>query len=417
MGSRHYTKPAGQKWQQPGKVNTLLSKKLENVEWGEYKLGVLFEKLPLKCVKKIFIKEEDISREATSEFNLPLVNAKDGSNGIMYYGRSKDFDYAEMTIDIVNDGAVSTGNVYSQPQKTGVLYNAYLIKPKFATNEHILHFFTSSIFKSIKPKFGYDNKAGWEKVQKEKVTLPTKNGNIDFEFMESFIATLEAERMEALEAYLAATGLKDYTLTKAEEKVLADYEKGEIEFGEFAYKSIFNKIKQGRRLKKDDQIVGNIPFVMAGVTNTGVVNYISNPVASFPKNSITIDIFGNTFYRNYDYGAGDDTGVYWNSAKVYSNETMLHLATSMKKSIAGKFDYGNKLRSSQSLNFKMKLPTKNKQPNFELMESLISAVQKMVIKDVVLFVEEKKDALNIKNLNQTPTMAKAAEPDEKYKKK
>ena len=40
----------------------------------------------------------------------------------MYYGRSSDFESAEMTIDIVNDGAVSTGNVYPQPHITGVSY-------------------------------------------------------------------------------------------------------------------------------------------------------------------------------------------------------------------------------------------------------------------------------------------------------
>lgn len=50
-------------------------------------------------------------------------------------------------------------------------------------------------------------------------------------------------------------------------------------------------------MKKDDQLPGDIPFVMSGVTNTGVVGYVSNPVAFFPKNSITIDIFGNAFYR------------------------------------------------------------------------------------------------------------------------
>lgn len=105
----------------------------------------------------------------------------------------------------------------------------------------------------------------------------------------------------------------------------------DIQWKEFDFCNIFDSIKQGRRLKKEDQITGNIPFVMAGITNNGVANYISNPVATFPKNSITIDIFGNTFYRNYDFGAGDDTGVYWNSKNIYSRETMLFLASSMKK--------------------------------------------------------------------------------------
>lgn len=149
-----------------------------------------------------------------------------------------------------------------------------------------------------------------------------------------------------------------------------------VKWGEFTYKSIFNNIVQGRRLKKDDQISGEIPFVMAGTTNAGVVNYISNPVASFPKNSITVDIFGNVFYRDFDFGAGDDTGVYWNNEKEYSKETMLFLAISMEKSLFGKFDFGKKLRSSQSLNFKIQLPIKNAKIDFEFMERFIAELEK-----------------------------------------
>ena len=93
-------------------------------------------------------------------------------------------------------------------------------------------------------------------------------------------------------------------------------------------------------MKKDDQLPGSIPFVMAGVTNTGVVNYVSNPVASFPANSITVDIFGNTFYRNYAFGAGDDTGVYWNDSISYSKSAMMFFAAAMQKALTGKFSYG-----------------------------------------------------------------------------
>lgn len=130
-----------------------------------------------------------------------------------------------------------------------------------------------------------------------------------------------------------------------------------------------DKIVQGRRLKKDDQIPGTIPFVMAGTTNSGVVNYISNPVARFPKNSITVDIFGNVFYRDFEFGAGDDTGVYWNDneGKEYSKEAMLFFAIVIAKSLSGKFSFGNKI-----------------------MKPLTSAVQKLLVKDLIfqIFGEE-----------------------------
>lgn len=142
---------------------------------------------------------------------------------------------------------------------------------------------------------------------------------------------------------------------------------------------------------------------MAGVTNTGVVNYISNPVASFPKNSITVDIFGNTFYRDYDFGAGDDTGVYWNDEKEYSVETMLFFASAMEKSILGKFDYGNKLRSSQSLNFKMKLPTKNGKVDFDFIESFISKLEAERIEELEAYLL----ATGLKNYTLTTEEQKA----------
>jgi type IIS restriction enzyme protein len=162
-----------------------------NIKWGEFLIGDLFEKLNLRFLKQKFDKEKDISKEQTTEFDLPLINAKDGNNGIMYYGRSCDFESAEMAIDIVNDGAVSTGNVCPQPQKTGVLYNAYLVKPLFPVTERLLYFFSASIQKSIKPKFGYENKAGWTKVKEEKIFLPIQREEINFEYMETLISAVQ----------------------------------------------------------------------------------------------------------------------------------------------------------------------------------------------------------------------------------
>ena len=162
-----------------------------NIKWGEFLIGDLFEKLNLRFLKQKFDKEKDISKEQTTEFDLPLINAKDGNNGIMYYGRSCDFESAEMAIDIVNDGAVSTGNVCPQPQKTGVLYNAYLVKPLFPVTERLLYFFSASIKKSIKPKFGYENKAGWTKVKEEKIFLPIQREEINFEYMETLISAVQ----------------------------------------------------------------------------------------------------------------------------------------------------------------------------------------------------------------------------------
>ena len=122
---------------------------------------------------------------------------------------------------------------------------------------------------------------------------------------------------------------------------------------------------------------------MAGVSNTGIVNYVSNPVAVFPENAITIDIFGNTFFRSFSFGAGDDTGVYWSEKHHYTKEQMLFLAIAIQRSLRGKFNFGNKVRSSQSHGCMISLPlTPQGKINLDFMESFIRELEEERIREL-----------------------------------
>lgn len=364
-----------------------LNERLSSVKWGEHEIGKLFEKQDLKRKKATFDKDLDISRVRSKEFSLPLVNAKDGDNGIMYYGRPEDFESATMTIDIVNDGAISTGNAYSQPQRTGVLYNAYLIKPKFNPTTNILHFFTTAIYKSIKTKFGYEFKASWERVKKESIFLPESyDGIIDFTFMESFIAELEAERIAELKAYLTVSGLDDEKLSVEEEKAIADY--GTYDWGTFNLEELFGKSTRGKRLKSEDRIPGTLPFVTAGEAEEGVSAFIGNQVEVFEKNTTTIDMFGSAKYRSYRYGGDDHIAVVHTEA--LSMKAAIFVTSSIHKAAhTGKFDYGHNFYAKDADALHIMLPTKDGKPDYHTMELLISAVQKLVIQDVVRYADRK----------------------------
>ncbi len=270
--------------------------------------------------------------------------------------------------------------------------NIFILSPIREELAKQYKFITASINKALYPYRSAYIYPTLPEVKNITIKLPIKCGQIDFEFMGNFVAELESRRIAELNNYLLATGLKDYVLTAEEEKALNDYQDGKITLSQYLFKDIFNNIKQGRRLKKDDQLKGTIPFVMSGITNTGVVGYISNPIAVFPKNAITIDIFGNSFYRNYEFGAGDDTGVYWNTKVDYTKEAMLFFTASIGKALLGKFSYGKKLRSSQSHNFKMYVIDKDGKPDYKCMKTFISAIQKLVIKDVALYADSKIEA-------------------------
>ena len=297
---------------------------------------------------------------------------------------------------------LNNGNTISFGQDTATMYyqektyftgdKIKILKPKLERfSKDNAQFFLATMRRSFSNFTWGTSSFSVDVIQNQMITLPlTSTGEINFDFMESFIRELEEERIRELSAYLTVSGLSDTKLSDREEAALLQFKS--LEWQEFRYDEIFNHIEQGRRLKKDDQKSGTIPFVMSGITNTGVVNYISNPVASFPANSLTVDIFGNTFYRNFAYGLGDDTGAYWNDKKEYSKENMLFFTASIGKSLVGKYSYGHKLRSSQSFGFKMFLPVKNGNPDYDSMETFISAVQKLVIKDVVQYADKKISA-------------------------
>lgn len=127
---------------------------------------------------------------------------------------------------------------------------------------------------------------------------------------------------------------------------------------------------------------------MSGVKNTGVVNSVSNQVVVFPQNSITVDIFGNAFYRDYSFGAGDDVGVYWNESRAYSRETNLCITVSINKALRGMYSYGHKLRSSQSHNIAVLLPTENGEPDYDFMDGFITRLEHRYVKEL----EEQRQA-------------------------
>ena len=358
-------------------MNASLNEKLGTVKWGEFKYKDVFNRIE---------QGRRLKKDDQIDGTIPFVMSGTTNAGVVNYIANPvaSFPKNAITIDIFGN-TFYRNYAFGAGDDTGVYWNDVT-----AYSSNAMLFFAVAMQKSMMGRFSYGKKLRSSQSENFTMRLPaTIDGKIDFDFMESFIAELEAERVAELSAYLTVSGLDNYELSDDEMTIIERYKKQEIPFSEFEFIKIFNNIRQGRRLKKGDQLPGNIPFVMSGTTNTGVVGYISNPVAQFPKNSITIDIFGNSFFRNYDFGPGDDAGVYWNTEIEYDKTCMLFFAAAMEKSLRGKYSYGKKLRSSQSIHFKMQLPTKDGSPDYATMDTLISAVQKLVIKDVVLYADRK----------------------------
>lgn len=161
-----------------------------------------------------------------------------------------------------------------------------------------------------------------------------------------------------------------------------------LKWDAYNLEKLFGKSTRGKRLKGDDRIAGTLPFVTAGEAAEGISAYISNKVEVFEKNATTIDMFGSAKYRNYQYGADDHAAVVHTEA-VPMKASIFVTSAIHKAAHTGKFDYGHNFYAKDAYALDILLPTKDGKPDFEAMEILISAIQKLVIKDVVLYADRK----------------------------
>ena len=330
--------------------------------------------------------------------DLPATTAVLSNNQI---GKYISRENATILKNVFSATANGFGRVFYQPYEFTILQDSYAFK--FKNNDidiSKIHSFIVGILNKIYQKYNWGNKSGWAKIKQEKISLPVKKDReIDFAFMENFISQLEAchlSQLEAchlsqLEAYLLVTGLKNYTLTPAEEQALTDFQNGKVKWGEFNLENLYGKSTRGKRLKSADRINGDLPFVTAGEAETGISAFIGNDVEIFAANTTTIDMFGSAKYRNYEYG-GDDHIAVVHTEKINKYAAIFVTTAIHKSSYTGKFSYSRNFYAKDADELNIYLPTTNNIPDYSMMEILISAVQKLVIKDVVEYADRKIEA-------------------------
>lgn len=273
---------------------------------------------------------------------------------------------------------------------TGVYWN-----DKVLYTERQMLYIAATIGKTLKGKFNYGHKLRSSQSLGLKILLPqTATGKIDFVFMEDYVRELEKLHLHELEksqmckikAYLLTTGLTDHTLSSAEQDALNQLPN--LMWQLFNVQELFGKSTRGKRLKSDDRISGSLPFVTAGEVNTGISAFIDNKVDVFQHNTITIDMFGSAKYRNYEYGADDHVAVV--HTENLSKYAAIFVTTACHNAAhTGKFNYGHNFYAKDADELNIMLPVKNGSPDVEFMKTLISAVHKLVIKDVVLYADSR----------------------------
>ena len=335
------------------------------VLYKEFKVGELFEPY-LPRNKKLDKKERG---------RYPLICGSGVNNGIDGY-TDEEIDVYENELTMSTRG--SSGATFYQEGKFVLNNNSMVLKLKeeYPKNKGALIYISTHLNKL--PYEGYSSYPTKSGIVKDVLELPVKtleDNEPDWEYMEeyikqkelAYIGILNKEFEQKKEQLIEIIG-EESEYINIEELPTAKFKVGD-----------FMEMTPGKRVTKNKQVKGDVPYVTALTTNNGIDNYISNP-PFVTENIITISFIGDGFYHPYKLSFKD--GTYGFKMKVGYMETQsnyLYLLTMIEKQTKKLGSYSNAVRGEQILDFEIELPVNPEVteivPDWDAMERYIARIE------------------------------------------
>ncbi len=333
---------------------------LKNIRWSEFELSKLFN----------IYTGGDLIISRITKGNIPIISHSVFNNGVAEWTSQikgqKLFDCTK-TISLAD-----RGNFYAFTQKVNFYIGTRVkaLESKFENcNKEILQFICPLINKqSVKFSYGNNATGGIEKL---KILIPIKkNGEPDYTFMEKYILIKEAKKIEKFHIYITKRikQLKEFKEVKPLNKK---------EWGEFFLKEVFPKIQRGKRLKKDDHMLGVMPYISSSALNNGIDGFVSNnEKVRICENCITIansGSVGSTFYQPFSFVASDHVTILENGN---FNEFIYLFISSITKRLSEKYSFNREINDKRIQREKIVLPTnKNGKPDYNYMENYVKKLE------------------------------------------
>lgn len=365
---------------------------MSKVEWGEYRIIDIFD---VKNTQSILSGDLTLGSGKT-----PYLCASSENNAVSSY-----VSYDERYIDKGDCVFIGGKTFVVSYQKEDFFSNdshnlALYLKDKKRKSKSIQLFLAACITMNLKHKYSWGNSISNKKIQDDMVLLPVNNGKIDFDFMEAFIAELEAERVAELSAYLKVSGYDNYELSPQEKKALEQLK--DIKWGEYRIGGLFDKIKTKKLPYKAKELptvpTGEniLPCLTSSFQNQGLNYYAPKDGATVLKNVITIpqnsDVY-RAYYQSNDFTVLSDAyAIDWiyDTRKLTRNQYLFIVRCINKVTDLPIYSYKNKLGGWNVVKDKyIMLPEKEGKIDFEFMNDFISAIIKLTIKDVVKYTDRK----------------------------
>ena len=319
--------------------------KIDTSEWKPFIIGDLFETL-----ESGFVGEGKKIGTATimpdDEHTVPLTAAKNDNNGIMYWGRRGDYTTHSNIIAVIRDGAVSTGRVFAQKEKTGVYSHSYFIKVKTSDVSFATNLFLARVLETvIYPRYTRDDACIWERIRDDEVLLPADaDGNPDWAYMDEYMSEVMSE---------AEASLENLTHTDGDKHAMNVSEWREFVIGDLFSNFVKPAVLHTRQVVETDE---GVPYVVRTKFDNGIKCRVQpvDGVEPSPAGVITWGAENATFfYQAEPFLSGRD--IYYVDTREYSPLTCMFLASCLQ-TITHKYPYNFGLFPDLLKEERIKLP-------------------------------------------------------------
>ena len=362
------------------------------VEWGEYSYDEFFDLVtPDKLLTKKLLSDKG---------HYPTFSSDSSNNGIVGYSYIEPSFICDKNNPIFVIFGDHTRNFNIAQESFNVMDNVKVLKPNREYTLSEIMFIISSWKKCIK-NLGYARH--WKLARKARFLLPTQDNQIDFKFMKSVIAELEAERVAELEAervaelsaYLKVSGLDNYELSIEERNALRAY--NSMEWREYKLGELFEVKTYKKRFDANKVTLvskGGNPYVVRKSTENGIKGFISED-DSYLNEGNTISFGQDTatsFYQEQPYFTGDKIKILKAKFNGFNKENAQFFVSAITRSFS-KFSWGSSSYSVDIIsNQKLALPVLNNEIDIKYIEIISKAISKLAIKDVVQYTDKRIEA-------------------------
>jgi hypothetical protein len=351
----------------------------------------------------------------------PVVANSSTNNGI---GGRSNLKATEKGNKIVFSDTTTSDSIFYQPLDfIGYPHVQGLYSDNVKWNQKNLHFFVTTFRKSAYGLFNYGNKFERKIASKMYVSLPTtRNGSIDFSYMEKYIEELQQQQRDKIEIFLKNIGLDNCELTKKETESLRRFKNQQIEFKQFEIVEKFN-VKNSQNNLKSDVVFesGNTPYVTASEGNNSVVSRISC-ADNLKESGNSIMIGGKTLvvtYQPEDFVSNDSHNLilYLKDSGKRTENIQLFCVCALNHFLKPIYSWGDSISKTKIQKDIFSLPiTAQGNIDYDFMETFISAQKKLVAQKLIHWLEQQNINDNILKIEKnTPKQVLSMAADQKKK--